>query len=111
MAPPRISSLPSRTRWRRDTRGFRIVRDRVVQVHWTRGGAWLELGGPLSVTIPAASFAEFDRDALAALPGQRVEFRGMVYPWHGRLRLYLRHPLNLIAPAGPADPIATHESQ
>ena len=82
-----------------DTRGYRMVRDRVVQGHWTRGGAWLELSGPLSVTIPAASFREFDRDAVAALPGQYAEFRGMVYPFRGRLRLLLRHPVNLIVPA------------
>ena len=93
-----------------DTRGFRIIRDRVVQVHWTRGGAWLELSGPLSMTIPAADFAEFNRNAIAALPGQRAEFRGMVYPYGGRLRLYLRHPVNLIVPAHTEDPVATDQS-
>ncbi len=93
-----------------DTRGFRIVRGRVAQVHWTRGGAWLELGGPLSVTIPAANFGEFSRNAIAALPGQRAEFRGMVYPHGGRLRLYLRHPVNLIVPAQTGNPVATDRS-
>ncbi|OGT84465.1 MAG: hypothetical protein A3H91_12540 [Gammaproteobacteria bacterium RIFCSPLOWO2_02_FULL_61_13] len=94
-----------------DTRGFRIVRDRVMQVHWTRGGAWLELSGPLSVTIPAANFAEFDRKAIAALPGQRAEFRGMVYPQRGRLRLYLRHPVNLRVPAEPGNSVAPDKSK
>jgi endonuclease YncB( thermonuclease family) len=94
-----------------DTRGFRIIRDRVQKVHWTRGGAWLELSGPLSVTIPAADFRAFDRNALAALPGQQVEFRGMVYPYGGRLRLYLRHPLNLIVPASKEEPASTHEQR
>jgi hypothetical protein len=75
-------------------------------VHWTRGGAWLELGGPLSVTIPAANFGEFDRNIIEALPGQRAEFRGMVYPYRGRLRLYLRHPVNLIVPASAGNSVA-----
>ena len=90
-----------------DTRGFRIVRDRVVRVHRTRGGAWLELEGALSVTIAAADFGTFDRKLIEALPGQRAEFRGMVYPQRGRLRLYLRHPLNLMVPAGTGNSTAT----
>ncbi len=79
-----------------ETRGFRIVRDRVAQVHWTRGGAWLELDGPLSVTIAAADFSAFDPNVIQQLPGQRVEVRGMVYPRGRGLRMYLRHPLDLI---------------
>lgn len=78
-----------------DTRGFRIIRDRVVRVHWTRRGAWLELEGPLSVTIPAVSLPAFDRDFVGRLAGQRAEIRGMVYPRGSRLRMYLRHPLDL----------------
>lgn len=94
-----------------DTRGFRIVRDRVVRVHWTQGGAWLELDGPLSVTIPAANFAAFDRDALEALPGQQAEFRGMVYPLRGRLRLYLRHPVNLLVQTATGNSAAVKKSK
>jgi len=93
------------------TRGFRIVRGRVMGVHWERDSAWLDLGGRLSVTIPAGSLGEFDRDALAALPGQRAEFRGMVYPQRGRLRLYLRHPVNLVVSAGAGNPVATDQSR
>lgn len=94
-----------------DTRGYRVVEARVLRVHRRHGAAWLDVDGPLSISIPAASLPLFDADALDALAGTTAVFRGMVYPRGRRLRLYLRHPLDLLDGAAPGNPLPTTESK
>lgn len=94
-----------------DTRGYRIVEARILRVHRLHGAAWLDVDGPLSISIPAASLPLFDAGALDALAGTTAIFRGMVYPRGRRLRLYLRHPLDLLDGTAPGNPPPTLESK
>lgn len=89
------------------TRGYRIIQSSVIRVRPFRGNILLQLDGPLSVTIPSSSLAAFDQALFDMLAGEQVEVRGMVYPYRGRLQMYVRHPLDLRRldvqgnPAGP----------
>jgi endonuclease YncB( thermonuclease family) len=93
-----------------NTRGFRIVLSRVVETGAARGGFRLQLEGTLSAYVPQASVAAFDGKMLGGLAGQVVEVRGMVYPWRGRLRLFLYHPLDLRIVTGTGNPAAPQAS-
>jgi micrococcal nuclease len=75
-------------------RGFRLVEGRVEAVRRTRKSVWLELAGRLSVRIPLADLAYFERDP-ETLRGRQVLARGWLQRGRDGAQLTVRHPLDL----------------
>jgi endonuclease YncB( thermonuclease family) len=94
-----------------DTRGYRVIRSRVMAMYLAHGGIRLQLEGGLSAFVPAASRALFDQERLASLGGRFVEIRGMVYPRRGRLQMLLRHPVDLRPEENAGNPATPQASK
>jgi endonuclease YncB( thermonuclease family) len=81
-----------------DTRGFRLVAGRVLDIRQTRYSIWLQLDGPLAAHIARRDLVYFPADYPQALLGRRVEVRGWLKPDTGGLKLNIRHPAALLRP-------------
>lgn len=79
----------------RDTRGFQIVRGRVVRVGHSRSATWLNLEGDVALRISEADKYYFPETNWDALEGQTVEARGWIYTHKDQLRIKIRHPRTL----------------
>lgn len=77
------------------TEGFERVVGRVERVERGKGVTRIDLDGALTLRIRDEDLDRFDAPALARLVGRRVEVRGWVYSYEGRLRMRLRHPTSL----------------
>jgi endonuclease YncB( thermonuclease family) len=80
-----------------DTRGFRIVRGRVIDIRKSRNSLWLDLEGPLVVHVSRKDLINFDPGFPDALAGKTVELRGWIKEDRHGLRVSLRHPAALTA--------------
>jgi micrococcal nuclease len=78
-----------------DTRGFRLVVGRVLDIRQSRYSIWLQLDGPLAAHVARRDLEYFPADYPAALLGRRVEVRGWLKPDTGGLKLNIRHPAAL----------------
>ena len=78
-----------------DTRGFRIIKGRLLRVHRTAKSIWLDLDGGMALRIAAADRPYFTKLDLDGLVGRTIIARGWIYRRNGELRMRLRHPNNL----------------
>lgn len=70
-----------------------VVAVRETSRHWV-----LELDGPLDVLIRGRDRDHWPDLQPDTLNGEAVIVRGQVYPWRDRLRMRIRHPLDLEVP-------------
>ena len=82
-----------------DTRGFRIVRGRIIAVRESRYSLWLDLEGPLVVHISRKDLVNFQPGFPEALVGKTVDVRGWIKEDKNGLRVNVRHPAALAANA------------
>ena len=78
-----------------DTRGFRLVHGRVVEIRRSRKNLWVDIEGPLVVQIPIADLVNFSVPDTEALQGKAVEVRGRIHQGRDGLRMKVRHPAAL----------------
>jgi micrococcal nuclease len=77
----------------RGTRGFRLLRGKVVHFGESRRSYWLDLAGHVAGRIPKRDMPSFEgRLDLRKLEGKRIRVRGWLYQVHGETRLNLYHP-------------------
>lgn len=72
--------------------GFARVRGRVKGVRLERDTILLRMSGDLTLRVAGDDRDAFDLADLLSRAGQNVEVSGWIYPYHGRLRMKLRHP-------------------
>lgn len=93
--------------WQRDAprlrpadRGFRIVSAVVTAVEDREDRIWLQLDGPLRISMTRAQATAVDAQSLT---GEPIEVRGWLQRDGSRLKLALQHPANLrrLAGSGP----------
>lgn len=87
--PAASASLPV------STRGYRVVKSRVLGLHEAKEVLWLRLEGRFSVRIDKDNLPAFAAVPLRELLRREVVVRGRVYPVGGELHLKLHHPANL----------------
>ncbi len=83
------------SRLAKNTQGYRVVRGRVGEVGESSKSFWLNLSRRMALRIDKRDLDHFQTYSPRALKGKRVEARGMVRPWRGRLRMRIRHPAAL----------------
>jgi len=78
-----------------DSRGFHIIRGRVLEVRQSQHNTWVSLEGPLVLRIGKKDLVNFKPGFLESLAGQQVETRGWVKPVKNGLQMSVRHPAAL----------------
>jgi len=79
----------------RTTRGFRVVRGRVVHIGHSARALWLDLQGRFGVRIDRRDLPYFTNPPLESLQGQTIEVQGLVYERRRELRMQVRYPTAL----------------
>jgi hypothetical protein len=74
------------------SRGFHLVRGRVVRVNHGAGATWINLEGRFAARIPDQDLRWFAQPPDRTWIGRQIEVRGWVYPAKGELRVTVRHP-------------------
>ena len=101
--PLAVETLP------RDTRGFRLIRGRIVNIADSKYSVWLNFPRRpgegryegVALRIPRKDLGNFPRDYLRKLKGREVVARGWLFRHKQQLVMVLRHPAALeIRPAG-----------
>ncbi len=68
---------------------------RVERIGESKSSVWLNLTQRMALRIDKRDLDQFQAYSPRALKGKRLEARGMVRPWRGRLRMRIRHPAAL----------------
>ena len=84
-------AMPSRDLDQR-TRGYRIVRGRVVRIGDSRTARWINLEGRFALRLPREDLEYFKELDIDTLQGKEIEAQGWIYARKGELRMNLRHP-------------------
>ncbi len=79
----------------KNTRGYRVVTGRVERIGESKTSVWLNLSRRMALRIDKRDLDQFQAYSPRALDGRRLEARGMVQPWRGKLRMRIRHPAAL----------------
>ena len=74
------------------TRGYRIVKGRVVRIGDSRTARWINLEGRFALRLPRKDLEHFKGLNIDALLGRKIEVQGWIYARKGELRMHLRHP-------------------
>ncbi len=104
-AAERLARDRGRAIWRRlplsaaalsdEANGFVVLSGQVQKTRQSRKSVWLDLEGTVSVRIARADLAGFPLAYASLPPGSRVEVRGWLHAYRGRLRIRVRHPDDL----------------
>jgi endonuclease YncB( thermonuclease family) len=86
------------------SRGFRIVRGRVMAARKTGKSTWIDLEGLLTVHISNRDRDYFPEHMLETLRNREIEVRGWLRPAGKRLQMSVRHPAALVAISETATP-------
>jgi len=79
----------------RESRGFHIVRGRVIRVGHSRSATWLNLEGDVALRIGEADKFYFPETDWDNMKDQVIEARGWIYTHKDQLRIKIRHPRTL----------------
>lgn len=77
------------------SKGFHLVRGRVVRVNRGGGATWVNLEGRFAARIPDQDLRRFSRPPDDSWIDKQVEVRGWLYAVKGELRVTTRHPAAL----------------
>ncbi|HKJ08803.1 MAG TPA: thermonuclease family protein [Gammaproteobacteria bacterium] len=91
------------------TRGFRVVRGRVVHIGHSARALWLDLQGRFGVRIDRRDLSYFTNPPLESLQGRTIEVQGLVYERRRELRMQVRYPTALRVVDKRALPAGAHQ--
>ena len=79
----------------RDTRGFKIVRGKVLRIGEGRKNLWLNLEGGLAIRIAKKDLHWFEQQNPRTYAGKTILARGWIYKRKGEQRMRVQHPYSL----------------
>ena len=79
----------------RKEHGYRVIRGEITHIGASRRSIWLEMGRTLVLQIDKNDLKYFSRLDIDTLSGRTVQARGLLYLRNGRLRIRIRHPVNI----------------
>ena len=77
------------------TRGFKIIRGKVVRIGESKRNLWLNLEGGLALRIPKKDLHWFTKHDPRNFNGKMILARGWIYERKGEQRIRVQHPLSL----------------
>lgn len=86
---PEVSSLNG------SEKGFYFIRGRVKRISKSQSAIWLNLNNNVAIKISRNDLNYFNRTQLDSLKDKIIEASGWLYSHKGRLRMRLRHQLDL----------------